>query len=47
MADGINANQSHKWRYLFEKGEFGPMRRQSNGNALELLPVRVALDVQS
>ncbi len=45
MAHGINANQLHKWRYLYKKGELGAMRRQSNGDALELLPVRVALDV--
>lgn len=45
MAHGINANQLHKWRYLYKKGEFGPMHRQSNGDALELLPVRVGLDV--
>lgn len=45
MAHGISANQLHKWRYLYKKGELGPMRRQSNDDALELLPVRVALDV--
>ena len=45
MAHGINANQLHKWRYLYKKGEFGPMSRQPNGDALELLPVRVAMDL--
>jgi transposase len=29
MAHGINANQLHKWRYLYKKGEFGPMHRPS------------------
>lgn len=45
MAHGINANQLHKWRYSYKKGEFGPMIRQPNGDALELLPVRVAMDL--
>lgn len=45
MAHGINANQLHKWRYSYKKGEFGLMCRQSHGDALELLPVRVELDV--
>ena len=45
MAHGINANQLHKWRYLYKKGELGAIRRQSYGDALELLPVRVALEV--
>jgi transposase len=45
MAHGINANQLHKWRYSYKKGEFGSMRHQSNGDALELLPVRVAMEV--
>ncbi len=44
MAHGINANQLHKWRYLYKKGEVGLMSHQSNGDVLELLPVRVALD---
>jgi transposase len=45
MAHGINANQLHKWRYLYKKGELGSMRQPSNRDALELLPVRLALDV--
>ena len=45
MAHGINANQLYKWRYLYKKGELGSMRQPSNCDALELLPVRVALDV--
>lgn len=27
MAHGIDANQLHKWRYLYKRGVFGPMCR--------------------
>jgi transposase len=37
MAHGINANQLHKWRYLYKKGEFGPMHRQSKARGFVTL----------
>jgi len=42
MANGINANQLHRWRYQYKKGELGSKRRQSTEGSLELLPVSVA-----
>jgi transposase len=43
MAHGINANQLHKWRYLYKQGQLGPIGDSSIGSVLSaFLPVRVA-----